>query len=148
MNVNVLHDHLRTDLCHFLVNPSVEAEASLMEAIRSLQGLFTGDSYPGELDLWWKDALLKSVYKFACLPSKAGYLSIIRAAHQYMDLVNAGLVVPWGSNRAVSFSPKVDWWRQELEDKMTVVISKPNSITIEGLRKRLEDYCKMKGVEL
>lgn len=146
MNMDTTLHYLQSDLRHCLENPTDEAKAELIAAIDDLLS-DTPQADPEESGRWWALKMLGNVRLFAERPNKACYRSLVRMIYQYWGLVNKGLIIPQGMTRSLTFDGSRNWWPQELEDKIIVLISNPTSQKVKALVGRLDEYCVTKQID-
>ena len=137
--------HLQADLRVCLENPT---DANRQALLATLKAMIEGRTEGEDPAVWWMSHLKTSVRLFAQHPTKQGYLSLVRMGNHYLELVSDGIIQPRRVTRSNTFEPNVDYWFQKLGDKMSMVIDRPTELTVRGLKEQLEEYCRLKKVEL
>lgn len=146
MSIELLMQHLQADLRVCLEDPSAEAFGSLVNVLAEVPK--TRHQSEDDSSRWWMSHLSTSVGLFSQCPTKAGYLSLVRMSNHYLQLTAEGIIKPIRLGKSYGFEPKVDYWSRVLSDRMSMVIDRPTELNVKGLTEQLEEYCKLKGVEL
>ncbi|MGZ4960507.1 MAG: hypothetical protein ACXV7J_14740 [Methylomonas sp.] len=145
MTIDLLMGQLLADLRFCLENPTDEARRSLLE---TLEDSYSVSLAYEESSRWWMMHLSNAVRLFAQHPTKLGYQSLVRSCQHYIELVSHGHFKPHGMRRVDEFTRQTDWWFQMLQDRMVVLINKPDGESLRTFKEKLEEFCRLKKVEL